>query len=147
MNNCRRDDDKITWRRREALSEQSPSDVTIAASAKGVFEPVDLLPQLIRLLTIAVPVSVRPLMLPAQALNLAAVAVRFRAAVVRDSSISSSRDAVRHVARTCHLCHDSIRSTSGNCGARAAQKAGRRESSAKQIQKEFDKQLINGGRP
>ena len=42
-----------------------------------VFEAVDFLPQLVSLLPIAIPVSVRPLMLPAQLLNLTALPVDF----------------------------------------------------------------------
>jgi len=49
------------------------------------------------------------------------------------SVIRSSRDAVRQLARTRSLCHGSLRSTSRNCGARAAQMRGRRSRPAKQI--------------
>jgi hypothetical protein len=52
----------------------------------------------------------------AQSLNLAACRSISRCCR-SNSSISSSRDAVRHCARTSRLCHDSLGRTTGNCGA------------------------------
>jgi len=114
-------DHRGTTRKGRGLAMQRPPRIT-----ELVFEPVDLPLQLVPLLAIPVAILIGPLMLAAQPLNL--VLLSFQ---LGDQLVARRRAPFRpeHV----RLCHASVGSTSGNCGARAAQTAGRRESPANQI--------------